>query len=301
MGLSIKKVTRAASTAVDRVAEAAAAVERAAREEAARAAERAAAEAKEAAEELARQVEEEAKRQAEALAEQARKTEEEARKAVEAIKAAQAEAERLALETAQKAVEELKKQAETVVKDHINQTLNSVVGDIESFTDKGQMFVKQIQNEIQNLIELANIDALKRKLLDKAEQLSEEYLTNKIQPLAQSIQLAAVPDVKLDLQETEIRVELYIYFLLLDDKDKDPGANAIAVLTTNLQQTITKLTVPDVQAQFTFNKDKLEASLQEKIQKRIEKEKDELIKGFLKSFFSDYVAVFEKIMAYLPK
>lgn len=301
MALSMRNVTRAASTAVDRVAEAAAAAERAVREEAARAAERAAAEAKVAAEELARQVEEEAKKQAEALAEQARKAEEAARKAAEAIQAAKEEAERLAIEAAQKAAEELKKQAEAVVKNQIQQTLNSVVGDIEQFTETGQQFVRQLQDEIQNLIELANIDALKRKLLSKAEELSEEYLNNKVQPLAEPIQLGAVSDVKLDLLTTEIKVDVYVYFMLLEDKDKDPGENAIAVLTTEVQQSITKLKLPDVQVQFTFNKDRLEANLQEMIQEKIEKEKEALIKGFLMTFFSDYVAVFEKIMAYLPK
>ncbi|MES5865332.1 hypothetical protein [Bacillus cereus group sp. RP32] len=301
MALSMRNVTRAASTAVDRVAEAAAAAERAVREEAARAAERAAAEAKVAAEELAKQAEEEAKKQAEALAEQARKAEEAARKAAEAIQAAKEEAERLAIEAAQKAAEELKKQAEAVVKNQIQQTLNSVVGDIEQFTETGQQFVRQLQDEIQNLIELANIDALKRKLLSKAEELSEEYLNNKVQPLAEPIQLGAVSDVKLDLLTTEIKVDVYVYFMLLENKDKDPGENAIAVLTTEVQQSITKLKLPDVQVQFTFNKDRLEANLQEMIQEKIEKEKEALIKGFLMTFFSDYVAVFEKIMAYLPK
>lgn len=304
MSLSMRRITRSASSAVDHLKEAAEKAEEEARQAAEKAAEEARKQAEEvqkAAEELARQAEEEAKRQAEELVEQARKAEEEAKKAAEAIKAAEEEAMRLAIEEAQKVAEELKKQAEAVVKDQIQQTLNSVVGDVEKFPEEGQKFVKQIQDEIQNLIELANIDALKRKLLDKAEQLSEEYLTNKIQPLVEAIQLAAVPDVKLDLQTTEITVEVYIYFLLLDDKDKDAGTNAIAVLTTDLKQDITTLKAPDVHVQFTLNKDRLEARLQEIIQEKIEKEKNKLIKGFLESFFSDYVVVFEKIINYLPK
>lgn len=306
MKLSMRSVTRAASTVVDQVSEAAAAAERAAREEAARAAARAAAEAEAAAKELARQnlarqAEEELKRQAEALAEQARQAEEAAKKAAEAIKAAKEEAERLAVEAAKKAAEELQKQAEAVVKNQIQQTLNSVVGDIEQFTEAGKEFVEQLQDEIQNLIELANIDALKRKLLSKAEELSEEYLNGKVQPLAESIQLGAISDVKLDLLTTEIKVNVYIYFMLLENKEKDPVGNAIGVLTTELQQSITKLSVPNVQVQFTFNKDRLEANLQGMIQEKIEKEKEALIKGFLMAFFSDYVAVFEKIMSYLPK
>ncbi|MFP7229149.1 hypothetical protein SFB99_13090 [Bacillus altitudinis] len=301
MGFSIKSITKDASNVVDKVAQAAAEADNKVREEAARAAARAAEETQKAADELARQVKEEAKRQAEALAEQARKAADEARKAAEAIKLAQEEAARLALEAAQKAAEELRKQAEAVVKDQIKQTLNSVMAEIDDFTEEGQKFVKQIQDEVQNLIELANIDALKRKLLDEAEQSSEEYLNSKIQPLAENMQLASISDVKLDLQTTEIKVEVYVYFLLLAEKDKDPSTNAIAVLTTDLKQNITKLKVPHVQVQFTINKERLKNDLQEMIQKKIQKEKDQLIKGFLKSFFSDYVAVFEKIVKFLPK
>lgn len=304
MSLSMRRITRSASSVVDYLKEAAEKVEEEARQVAEKAAEEARKQAEEvqkAAEELARQTEEEAKRQAEMLAEQARKAEEEAKKAAEALKAAEEEAIRLAIEEAQKVADELKKQAEAVVKDQIQRTLNSVVGDVEKFTEEGRKFVKQIQDEINNLIELANIDALKRKLLDKAEQLSEKYLTNKTQAIAEAIQLAVVPDVKLGLETTEIRVEVFIYFVMLDDKDKDPGTNAIAVLTTDLKQNITTLKAPDVHIQFTLNKDRLEDRLREIIEEKIEKEKNKLIKEFLESFFSDYVVVFEKIINYLPK
>lgn len=300
MKISMKAVTKAASTMVNQITEAGEAVEKETRDAAVRVAEEAAAEAKAAAEEVARkaaEAEAEAKKTAEAIAEQARKAEEEARKAAEAIEAAKKEA----IEAAKRAAEELKRQAEAVVKDQIKQTLNSVVGDIEQFTNQGREFIEQLQDEMQNLIELANIDALIKKLLSKAEELGEEYLNSKVQPIAESIQLGAISDIKLDLQTTEIKVNVYVYFLLLEDKDKDPSENAIAVLTTEVQQSITKLQVPHPQVQFTFNKERVAADLQEMIQDEIEDEKEELIQGFLMAFFSDYVAVFERIMNYLPK
>ncbi|MFC4304557.1 hypothetical protein [Cohnella boryungensis] len=294
MGLSIKKIRKAASRAADKIGEAAAATESAARAAAAKAAEDAANEAKRAAEEVAKQAEAELKRQTEALAEQARIAEEAARKAAE-------EQARQAIEAAQKAAAELNRQAENLVKEQITSALGSVVANVQDFTEAGQVFVKQIQSEIQNLIELANIDALKRKLLQKAEQLSEEYLKNKIEPIAEAIALTSVPDVKLDLSTTSIKIEVFIYFLLQQDKASDPSTNAIAVLTTDLEQDITKLAPPEVDVQFNFNKDKLEAELRDRIQEKIEKEKNNLIQGFLKSFFSDYFAVFDKILKLIPK
>lgn len=294
MGASMKKLRKAASKAADKINAAAAATEKAVREEAARAAEVAANEARRAAEELARQAKEaELKRIADEIAEQAKRAEEEARRVAEE------QAQQL-VEAAQKAAAELNKQAENLVKEQIKSALGEVVANIESFTEQGQILIKQIESEIQNLIELANIDALKRKLLEKAEQLSEEYLNNKVEPIAQSISLTSVPDVKLDLSTTSITIEVFIYFLLDVDKANDPSTNAIAVLTTELKQEITKLEAPDVDVQFNFNRDKLESKLLELIQEKIDKEKDKLIQGFLKSFFSDYFAVFDKIIKLIP-
>ncbi|OAB33010.1 hypothetical protein [Paenibacillus glacialis] len=288
MGLSMKKIRKAASKVVNKVDEAAAAAERAVREEAARAAEAAANEVKRAAEEIARQAAAaELKKQAEALAEQAKRVEEELKNQ--------------AIEAAQKAAAELNKQAENLVKDQIKSALGEVVSNINDLSEQGQLFVKQIESEIQNLIELANIDALKRKLLEKAEQLSEEYLKNKIEPIAQAITLTSVPDVKLDLSTTSIKIEVFVYFLLNETDASDPLTNAIAVLTTDLEQEITKLEAPQVDVQFNFNSNKLENKIIDMIKEKIDKEKDKLIQGFLKSFFSDYFAVFDKIINLIPK
>ncbi|OPA18187.1 hypothetical protein [Bacillus cereus] len=301
MGLKIKKIKISASDALNKANEATAALERAAREEAERAAreaERAAREAEKAAREAAEAAAAaEVKRQAEAIAAAAKKAEEEAARAAEAARtAAEEEAKRIAEEAA-KAAEALKQQTEAFARDQIKKAVDSLVSEATTMSAGAQEFVKQIKEQVQNLVDLANIDALKRKLLDKAEELSEEYLKTKIQPLAEQIQLAAVPKVKLDLPNMEIKMDLFIFLLLLDDKEKEPSQNAIGVLTTQLEQSITKLEVPDVHVQFDLNKDKIENVIKDKI----ESEKDRLIKAFLMTFFSDYVAVFDVIMKYLPK
>ncbi|PFB77479.1 hypothetical protein CN283_29685 [Bacillus thuringiensis] len=304
MGFKIKKIKISANDALKKANEATAALERAAREEAERAAreaERAAREAekaaREAAEEAAAAAAEEAKKQAEAIAAAAKKAEEEAARAAEAARtAAEEEAKRIAEEAA-KAAEALKQQTEDFARDQIKKAVDSLVSEATTMSAGAQEFVKQIKEQVQNLVDLANIDALKRKLLDKAEELSEEYLKTKIQPLAEQIQLAAVPKVKLDLPHTEIKMDLFIFLLLLDDKEKEPSQNAIGVLTTQLEQSITKLEVPDVHVQFDLNKDKIKNVIKDKI----ESEKDRLVKAFLMTFFSDYVAVFDVIMKYLPK
>ncbi|MFW9336471.1 hypothetical protein ACN6AX_25190 [Paenibacillus polymyxa] len=284
----MKSIKKAASKAAAKLGEAAAATDKAIIQAATNAAALAVTDAVRVAEELAKQAE------ADRLLEEAKRLEEATKRALE-------EETRRAIEAAQKAAEDLKREADNLVKEQVSGALNTIVGNINEFTEAGQAFVKQIESEIQNLIELANIDALKRKLLQKAEELSEEYLRSKLVPIAESISLAAVPDVKLDLSTSSIKIEVFVYFLLLQDKESDPGAHAIAVMNTDLEQEITKLSAPEVDVQFDFNQDKLEAKLRNQIIEEIAKKREDLIKGFLKSFFSDYFAVFDKIIKLLPK
>ncbi|MCU5521543.1 hypothetical protein OCA41_14640 [Bacillus cereus] len=253
--------------------------------------------ARDEAERIARETEKRARDEAERIA---RETEKRARDEVERIskeaeQRAREEAERISKE-AEQAAENFKKQTETAAKEQIKNAVESLAPEVANMTAEAQKFAKQIQDLQQELMDLANIEAVKRKLLDEAEELSEEYLNTKLKPLAEQLQLAAISDIKLNLiNNTEIKMDLYIYFLLLDDKDKDPIQNALGTLTTHLEQSITKLEAPDVQAQFVLNKGNIESIIKEKI----ESEKDQLIKAFLTQFFSDYIAVFDIIMKYL--
>ncbi|PEC70915.1 hypothetical protein COK59_16090 [Bacillus thuringiensis] len=250
--------------------------------------ERAERELREKQERLAREQREAQKKLEIELKEKQEKLEREQREAQEKLK-------REAEEAVAAAAATLKKQTEDIAKEQIKNAVESLTSETTSMTAEAQKFVKQIQNQLQDLMDLANIEAAKRKLLDKAEELSEEYLSTKVKPLAEQLQLAGIPDIKLDLVNTEIKMDLFIYFLLLDDKDKEPSQNAIGTLSTHLEQSITKLEVPDVNVKFAFN----EGNINNIIKEKIESEKDQLIKAFLMQFFSDYVAVFDVIMKYL--
>lgn len=290
----MKSLSKAANKAVTKINEAAVAIDKEAIQVAAKAAEVAANDAKIAAENIARQTEAELKKQAEELAVQAKRVEEEAKKVSE-------KQARQLIEAAQKAAEELNRQTVNLVKNQITNALESVVANIQDFSEAGQILIKQIEAEIQNLIDLANIDALKRKLLQKVEQLSEEYLTSKVEPIAQDISLTSISDVKLNMSISLFKIEVYVYFLLEKDKFSDPSMTAIAVLTIDLEQSITKLKAPEVDPQFNINKDKLELELFDIIEKKIDKEKNDLIQGFLEAFFSDYFVIFDRIIKLIPK
>lgn len=290
----MKSLSKAANKAVTKINEAAVAIDKEAIQVAAKAAEVAANDAKIAAEKIARQTEAELKKQAEELAVQAKRVEEEAKKVSE-------KQARQLIEAAQKAAEELNRQTVNLVKNQITNALESVVANIQDFSEAGQILIKQIEAEIQNLIDLANIDALKRKLLQKVEQLSEEYLTSKVEPIAQDISLTSISDVKLNMSISLFKIEVYVYFLLEKDKFSDPSMTAIAVLTIDLEQSITKLKAPEVDPQFNINKDKLELELFDIIEKKIDKEKNNLIQGFLEAFFSDYFVIFDRIIKLIPK
>ncbi|HIG0362332.1 TPA: hypothetical protein ACX96Z_004007 [Clostridium sporogenes] len=289
-----EKAKEASEAARKKAEEAAEAAKKRAEEEAKAAAEAAAKAARRAEEEARKVAEEELKRQAEAVAEAARRAEEEAKKAA---KRAEEEEAILRAEQAAKALQE---EANKLISDKVNSAIGSFVQQAKDIGDNAQALAKQIeevQKELESLKELANINKLKEKILEKAEGLSEEYLKSKLEPFQEQINLITIPDVELNLSDTTLNIDLLIYFLLPEDEEKASRESAIATITTNLKQNITKLKLPNVSANLNINKD----GIQDVIEKRIEEEKNKLIQAFFATFFSEYVAVFNKLKQYLPE
>lgn len=264
--------------------------------------------AKEAAEAAKKRAEEEAKVAAEAAAKAARRAEEEARKVAEeelkrqaeAVAEAARRAEEEAILRAEQAAKALQEEANKLISDKVNSAIGSFVQQAKDIGDNAQELAKQIeevQKELESLKELANINKLKEKILEKAEKLSEEYLKSKLEPFQEQINLITIPDVELNLSDTTLNIDLLIYFLLPEDEEKASRESAIATITTNLKQNITKLKLPNVSANLNINKD----GIQDVIEKRIEEEKNKLIQAFFATFFSEYVAVFNKLKQYLPE
>lgn len=288
-----KKIKKAADKASEKAKEAAEAAKKRAEEEAKAAAEAAAKAARRAEEEARKVAEEELKRQAEAVAEAARRAEEEAKKAAK-------RAEEEAILRAEQAAKALQEEANKLISDKVNSAIGSFVQQAKDIGDNAQALAKQIeevQKELESLKELANINKLKEKILEKAEELSEEYLKSKLEPFQEQINLITIPDVELNLSDTTLNIDLLIYFLLPEDEEKASRESAIATITTNLKQNITKLKLPNVSANLNINKD----GIQDVIEKRIEEEKNKLIQAFFATFFSEYVAVFNKLKQYLPE
>ncbi|WP_434297742.1 hypothetical protein [Clostridium sporogenes] len=288
-----EKAKEASEAARKKAEEAAEAAKKRAEEEAKAAAEAAAKAARRAEEEARKVAEEELKRQAEAVAEAARRAEEEAKKAAK-------RAEEEAILRAEQAAKALQEEANKLISDKVNSAIGSFVQQAKDIGDNAQALAKQIeevQKELESLKELANINKLKEKILEKAEGLSEEYLKSKLEPFQEQINLITIPDVELNLSDTTLNIDLLIYFLLPEDEEKASRESAIATITTNLKQNITKLKLPNVSANLNINKD----GIQDVIEKRIEEEKNKLIQAFFATFFSEYVAVFNKLKQYLPE
>lgn len=288
-----EKAKEASEAARKKAEEAAEAAKKGAEEEAKAAAEAAAKAARRAEEEARKVAEEELKRQAEAVAEAARRAEEEAKKAAK-------RAEEEAILRAEQAAKALQEEANKLISDKVNSAIGSFVQQAKDIGDNAQELAKQIeevQKELESLKELANINKLKEKILEKAEELSEEYLKSKLEPFQEQINLITIPDVELNLSDTTLNIDLLIYFLLPEDEEKASRESAIATITTNLKQNITKLKLPNVSANLNINKD----GIQDVIEKRIEEEKNKLIQAFFATFFSEYVAVFNKLKQYLPE
>ncbi|HBJ2611868.1 TPA: hypothetical protein LA742_000268 [Clostridium botulinum] len=216
-----------------------------------------------------------------------------------AAKAAQ-RAEEEAILRAEQAAKALQEEVNKLISDKVNSAIGSFVQQAKDIGDNAQALAKQIeevQKELESLKELANINKLKEKILEKAEELSEEYLKSKLEPFQEQINLITIPDVELNLSDTTLNIDLLIYFLLPEDEEKASRESTIATITTNLKQNITKLKLPNVSANLNINKD----GIQDVIEKRIEEEKNKLIQAFFATFFSEYVAVFNKLKQYLPE
>ncbi|RAS89616.1 hypothetical protein A3863_10375 [Priestia endophytica] len=241
-----------------------------------------------------------ARREAEAVA---RRLEEERKRLEEETRRAMEEAARKVTEEAEAAARALKEQANRVIIDQVNNAINSfsqnISSEITNLSETGKQLVNKIEEakeELEKLQELFDLNKLKQKILEKAEELSEEYLKSKLTAFDQ-LKLSAVPDVELELDNSSLKVDLYIYLLPLEYKGQTPQTDSFVTIESHLVQSITVLKVPDVNAKLKFNQENVENDIKE----RIESEKDKLIQAFFATFFSEYVAVFNQLKKYLPE
>lgn len=273
--ISTDVVTHAAQNLVQSTDDAAA---KAASRAAARAARIAEREARRAIREAEKRAELEAKRIAEELEKKAREAEE----AAKAQAAAQLEA----------AAKELRESTEALIKNQVNSALSNINQNLEGLNEQG----KQLVAKLQELRDLTDLDKLKAEVLNRAEELGEEYLKEKLAPIESQLSISAIPDLELNLDKATLLVQLNIYFLLPEDKDKSTSEFAIASINSEISQSISQLTAPSVSAKFNFNKERIS----DVIQNKIESEKDKLVQMFFEMFFSEYLTVFKKIQEVLP-
>lgn len=257
--ISTDVVTHAAKNLVQSTNDAAA---KAASRAAARAARIAEREARRAIREAEERAELEAKRIAEELEKKAREAEE----AAKAQAAAQLEA----------AAKELRERTEALIKNQVNSALSNINQNLEGLNEQG----KQLVAKLQELRDLTDLDKLKAEVLNRAEELGEEYLKEKLAPIESQLSISAIPDLELNLDKATLLVQLNIYFLLPEDKDKSTSEFAIASINSEISQSISQLTAPSVSAKFNFNKERIS----DVIQNKIESEKDQLVQMFLKCF-----------------
>lgn len=271
--ISTDVVTHAAKNLVQSTNDAAA---KAASRAAARAARIAEREARRAIREAEERAELEAKRIAEELEKKAREAEE----AAKAQAAAQLEA----------AAKELRERTEALIKNQVNSALSNINQNLEGLNEQG----KQLVAKLQELRDLTDLDKLKAEVLNRAEELGEEYLKEKLAPIESQLSISAIPDLELNLDKATLLVQLNIYFLLPEDKDKSTSEFAIASINSEISQSISQLTAPSVSAKFNFNKERIS----DVIQNKIESEKDQLVQMFFEMFFSEYLTVFKKYKKY---
>ncbi|WP_340028476.1 hypothetical protein MHB71_00070 [Paenibacillus sp. FSL H7-0940] len=195
----------------------------------------------------------------------------------------------------------LKQQAIDSMNTIVKQAYDQFVQDVcDTLNDEQKKYVNSIIDVLQKLKELKEMFDIKKiidELLNKAEELLEGYLCEKLEFLKQ-MDVKGIPDVNINLDGTIISFNVFIYILKIDD-DRDPRQNCFAEISIQLLYDLSKPEMPKPRVDPMFYSDRVEDDIREWVEQRLEEEKDEMVQTLLEMFFSDYISVFEEFRGYL--
>ncbi|TKI54925.1 hypothetical protein E8L90_05390 [Brevibacillus antibioticus] len=158
--------------------------------------------------------------------------------------------------------------------------------------------IKEVIEKIKELQEMFDIEKVKAEILNKAEELCEGYLREKLAFLA-DLNVKGVPDVEISLSGTVIKFEMYIYIIFIDDDEGTAKDKYFALLAVQLEEDISHPTTPSPTVEPSYILERVSEEIRERVDEELRREKDAIIELLLKTFFSDYIGVFNKIKPYL--
>ncbi|WP_224928381.1 hypothetical protein [Bacillus safensis] len=179
------------------------------------------------------------------------------------------------VETAQNAINELRNQ----IPDPTEQA-RQMIAEIESYKE-----------QLNSLLEQLNPVALLNKALDKAEQISEEYIDSKMVQVFEPLHLKGKSDVECSLDGNKINGSVSLY-LVLEDFDGDFTQKFLKSLSITGEVDLSNLNDIDISDPVLHDGN---IDIQEEIKSRIEKQQEEIISGLTEAVIDSYLPIFTVI------
>lgn len=196
------------------------------------------------------------------------------------------QARRLAKELAEAAKAKLVETAENAINDLRNQ--------IPDPTEQARQMIDEIESykqQLNSLLEQMNPVVLLNKALDKAEQISEEYIDSKMVQVFEPLHLKGKSDVEFSLDGNKINGSVSLY-LVLEDFNGDFTQKFLKSLTITGEVDLSNLNDIDISDPVLHDGN---IDIQEEIKSRIEEQEAEIISGLTQAVIDSYLPIFTVI------
>lgn len=192
------------------------------------------------------------------------------------------------------AKKEVKSTADELAR-NIAEEASKYLGDIKEISEL-KTLADNLQEELKKLKEMSDIDKVLEKMINKGEELGENYLKTKLTPI-EDLGFAVEPDLELNLEnKRSLKLELFIYCIYKDLGQVDDRSKSHLILSVNLVYDILqplniRKTLESVKFDIKFNED----SIKQAVEARIQSEQEKLLESFIKEFFSEYLNIFDAL------
>ncbi|MGQ8969967.1 hypothetical protein [Bacillus altitudinis] len=191
--------------------------------------------------------------------------------------------------------DEIKKEAKSNLVSIVNDSIDKLKEEIiTNATEPARQMIAEIESYKNNLEQL--LDDLKpeniiKKALDKAEQISEEYIDSKMVQVFEPLHLKGKSDVEFSLDGNKINGSVSLY-LVLEDFNGDFTQKFLKSLTITGEVDLSNLNDIDISDPVLHDGN---IDIQEEIKSRIEEQKAEIISGLTQAVIDSYLPIFTVI------
>lgn len=197
-------------------------------------------------------------------------------------------------EQARRLAKELADAAKAKLVEDVHNAINDLKNQIPNPTEQAGKMIAEIESykeQLNSLLDQMNPVALLNKALDKAEQISEEYIDSKMVQVFEPLHLKGKSDVEFSLDGNKINGSVSLY-LVLEDFNGDFTQQYLKSLTITGEIDLSNLT--DIHLSDPVLHDG-NINIQEEIKNRIEEKQAEIISGLTQAVIDSYLPIFTVI------